>query len=238
MTVASPARVRSRAFFVTMAVLLGVAVFAGFAPTYYLRPFFVARPLSPLLQVHGAIFSAWMLLFVTQAALVRSGRRTLHRQLGMIGAALALAMIVVGFHVGVVRAAASAHPPRLLAVALGDIFTFTPLVAAGIYWRNRLPVHKRFMLLATISIVDAGTGRWPIWEWFGSNAIISLSLAYAARNLFTVAAMIYDKRVHGRVHPVYLWGGIALIASDATRLMVFNTGAWRAFTAFLIHSGF
>jgi len=146
-------------------------------------------------------------------------------------------MVVVGFHTGVARAAASANPPRLLAVALGDIFMFAPLVAAGIYWRNRLPIHKRLMLLATISIVDAGTGRWPIWAWFSSDAIISLSLAYAARNLFVIAAMIYDKKVNGSVHPVYLWGGIALIASDAIRLMVINTEVWRAFTAFLISSG-
>jgi hypothetical protein len=237
MTFASTVQVRNRAFFITMAVLLGIAVFAGFARSYYLRPLFVTGPLSPLLQVHGAIFSAWMLLFVAQAALLRSGRRTLHRQLGMIGGVLALAMVVVGFHTGVVRAATSANPPRLLAFALGDIFMFAPLVAAGIYWRNRLPVHKRFMLLATISIVDSGTARWPIWAWIGSDTILNVSLAYAARNLFAIAAMIYDKKVHGRVHPVYLWGGIALIASDAIRLMVIDTEVWRAFTAFLIGSG-
>ena len=50
-----------RVFFVAMASAVIVAVFAGFAPTFYLRGSFVqTRPMSTLLHVHGIVFSAWV----------------------------------------------------------------------------------------------------------------------------------------------------------------------------------
>ncbi len=53
-----------RFFFVIMACAVVVAVFAGFAPTFYLRGSFVqTRPMSVLLHVHGVVFSAWISFF-------------------------------------------------------------------------------------------------------------------------------------------------------------------------------
>jgi hypothetical protein len=233
MTVVRPIHPHRKAFFTVMAVVTGVSVFVGFARSYYLKEFFGTRTLPPLLHLHGLIFSAWIILFLIQTVLIQKGEKFVHRRLGIFGGFLALSMILVGLQTGVARARVSANPPRLLILALGDIFMFTPLIVAGIYWRNRVETHKRLMLLATISIVDAGTGRWPIWAWFSSDVIVQLSLAYAVRDLFIIAAMIYDKRIRGSVHPVYLWAGLPLIASDPIRLLVFNTHAWRAFTSFL-----
>ena len=76
MTVASTVQARNRAFFVTMAVLLGIAVFVGFARSYYLKPLFGTRPLTPLLHVHGVIFSAWMLLRLPGSPLKVSDSRS------------------------------------------------------------------------------------------------------------------------------------------------------------------
>src|SRR5258705_9881400 len=41
-----------------MSIALVITVFAGFAPTYYLRPYFTAAPLIPLLHLHGLIFTS------------------------------------------------------------------------------------------------------------------------------------------------------------------------------------
>ena len=69
-----PAWRTDRVFFTTMSVLLAAVVFAGFAPTYYLRSAYQTEPLARVFQVHGAIFTAWMLLLVAQTSLV-AGRR-------------------------------------------------------------------------------------------------------------------------------------------------------------------
>jgi hypothetical protein len=49
-------------FFSSMAVLILVTVFVGFARTYYLAGVFKADPLPPLLHIHGAVFSSWIVL--------------------------------------------------------------------------------------------------------------------------------------------------------------------------------
>ena len=42
---------RERLFYTGMAVAVVITVFAGFARTYFLRPYFDARPLLPLLHL-------------------------------------------------------------------------------------------------------------------------------------------------------------------------------------------
>ena len=44
-----------------------------------------ADPLPPLLHVHGAVFSAWIVLLIVQVSLVAADRVDLHRRLGLMG---------------------------------------------------------------------------------------------------------------------------------------------------------
>jgi hypothetical protein len=80
---AAPAkRRRERLFYTGMAAAFLLVVFAGFARTYYLRPYFGAPLLTPLLRLHGLVFSAWIVLLLAQTALVAAKRTPLHRRLG------------------------------------------------------------------------------------------------------------------------------------------------------------
>ena len=55
-------RRRERWFYISMSIAAVITVFAGFAPTYYLRPYFNSAPLMPLLHctdwclLHGWCF--------------------------------------------------------------------------------------------------------------------------------------------------------------------------------------
>jgi hypothetical protein len=72
---------RRRRFFVIMASAVILIVFAGFAPTFYLRGSFTQdRPMSVLLHVHGIVFSAWVIIFLVQALLIARGSRRLHQR--------------------------------------------------------------------------------------------------------------------------------------------------------------
>jgi hypothetical protein len=90
-------------FYSSTAVVLALAVFAGFARTYYL-PFLsgwptatIARlPFTPVVHIHGALFTSWVLLFIGQTALVARRRVALHRKLGIAGAVLAAGMVISG----------------------------------------------------------------------------------------------------------------------------------------------
>src|SRR3546814_6964678 len=84
-----------RAFFTAVALALLASTFAGFAPTYFLRGLSGAAPLSPLVIVHGAANSAWIVLFLVQTSLIATGRPDIHRVLGIAGAGLGAIIIVL-----------------------------------------------------------------------------------------------------------------------------------------------
>lgn len=50
-----------RRFFLAMAAALAICTFAGFARSYYLMSFTGAASLPPLVHLHGALFTAWVL---------------------------------------------------------------------------------------------------------------------------------------------------------------------------------
>ena len=55
-----------------------------------------------------------------------------------------------------------------------------------------------------------------------------------ATGLFVLTIVIYDRRTLGRVHPVTLWGGLALMLSFPARLALGKTDLWLTFAAWLI----
>ena len=63
-------------FYVMMAVIFVAIAFGGFFATYWLQ---LARGTftgSPMLHLHGLLFSLWTLFFLSQAMLMANGRRT------------------------------------------------------------------------------------------------------------------------------------------------------------------
>jgi hypothetical protein len=58
------ARWRQRLFFTGFPIATAVAVFVGFAPTYYLKTAYGTPALAPLYHFHGFLFSLWMVLLV------------------------------------------------------------------------------------------------------------------------------------------------------------------------------
>ena len=190
------------------------------------------------------VFTAWMVLFVVQTALIAAHRTVLHRRLGVAGAVLALAIIVLGVTVAIAAAsrppapdAPPGFPPPLvfLVIPLGDIVAFGVLVSVGLYNRRNRDVHKRLMLLATIAILNAALGRLVFPG--GMLAVLGLPpnpmTLIGLTALYVAACLSYDRATLGRIHPAFLWGGMFIIASDILRLVVGSTPAWLAFAKWL-----
>jgi hypothetical protein len=228
-----------RAFYSGMAIVMALTVFAGFAPTYYLRAYFGAPTLSgstsltPLMHVHAALFSGWVLLFIVQTALVSARRVAVHRRLGIAGAVLAAAMVAVGVRTAIAAGARGSAPPGadplgFMVVPLFDIVLFAGFVTAAVRMRRNKEAHKRLMLLAYVSIITAGVARLPGILPYGPLAFFALSF------VFVLIGMSYDAASRRHVHPVYLWGGAVLAVSVPVRLAISGTPAWRTFAEFLV----
>ena len=240
--VSAPAAVsaaRDRVFYSGMAIVMALTVFVGFAPTFYLRGHFGAprtvsgaATLTPLVYLHGFVYSAWVLLFVAQTALVAARRVALHRRMGIAGGVLAVCMVVLGVLTAIYAAARGSAPPGIdplafMAIPLGDMVLFSLFVGLALRRRRDKESHKRLMVLAYTSIIVAAVARIPGLIALGPPGFFSLSL------VFVVAGMMYDLRFRGRVHRVYWWGGALLAASVPIRLLISGTTAWHAFAALL-----
>jgi hypothetical protein len=216
-----------RLFYTGMAFAVAVAVFVGFAPTYYLRPRFQTTPLPFYLHVHGLAFTAWIALFTAQTMLVAARRVDVHRRLGWAGAALATLMVVVAITAAILsgrRDVAAGHEDAaftFLTTPFLAMLVFMILVGAAVYHRRRTETHKRLMLLATISILDAAVARWP-FELLATSAWA----LYLLTDLLIVVAIFYDLASRRRVHPVYLWGGLLILAGQSLRTVLGQTGTW------------
>ena len=148
-------------------------------------------PFTALVHLHGALFTGWVLLFITQTALVASHRVAVHRRLGVAGAALAAAMVVAGTSVAIATAKRGAAPVGVtplgfLAIPIFDMVVFSTLVATALAMRRDKETHKRLMLLAFISIVVAAVARLPGMLPRGPLAF------FGAGYLFVVVAVAYD----------------------------------------------
>jgi hypothetical protein len=229
----------SRPLYIYMSLACAVTAFAGFAPTYFLRGLSDLPPLSLRAHLHGGIFTAWMLLFVAQAALIRAERRDLHRSLGAAGAALAVLMVWVGAWAALGGAARSEatgfHPHGLtpvafLAVQLGMVLQFAVLVGLAVALRRSPDVHKRLMLLATISILPPAVARLHLENYGLGGAYTNTLVAY----LLVVVAASFDFARMRRVHAVYIWGGLAMLAWMVARSAIGKTEWWQPIGRWLI----
>jgi hypothetical protein len=227
-------RTAERLFFGFMAILLCVVVVIGFSPTYF-RAGMLRAPLpSPILHVHGAIFSLWMILFLVQTALISARRVSWHRSLGIVAFCLPPVMIVIG----VIAALDALHrrvmigpldPAVSLAIPLLGITWFTVIIFASWRARRRPDAHKRLVLLSTIALSDAALGRFP-WNHFGLSPAAGAVIGLGSLIALLVA---YDLISLHRIHRSTAWAAPITFAVGAFAVPIGMTSAWHTLAAFL-----
>ena len=126
---------------------------------------------------------------------------------------------------------------RDLAVGMGEVavsllvgtvtspLLFAAVFAGGIAYRRKSDVHKRLMLLATLTIL------WPAFlrfrHYFPAVPRPDVWFGFVLPQSMTVIAMLHDKATRGRVHPAYWTVGVFLIAEAAAEVVLFDTPGWR-----------
>ena len=214
--------VRSR-FYPQLALVLALLVFIGFSRTYYLRFLADLPPLVTLVHLHGLVFTGWMLLFVAQTRLIAADRVDLHMKLGIAGVLLAAGVVVLGvltaFHTAAVpRVRASGlTPAQFTIVPFVSISLFAIFVGLGVALRRRAGLHKRFMVLAMIAVLGPAVARLFALLDLAAFAPIG-NIASGA--FFAGWCLVHDWRRNRVVHPVFLIGGLVVIASWPLRMVI------------------
>ena len=215
------------------AIVALLTIFAGFAPTYYLKGAFGTPELTGFKHVHGVVMTAWFVFFLVQVRLVATGRTLIHRRLGVAGVLLAALVVGVGVPLGIAAARAGLAPAGLpplvfLVLPLGDMATFAILVTAAIALRKRSDWHKRLMLLATLTMLLPAVARLPVVTDGGVLVFFGLV------DLLIVACIAYDTVKNRRLHPAFGFGLVFVVVAQFGRLALSQTAAWMGFAKWLV----
>jgi hypothetical protein len=226
-----PGRRFDHLFFSAMALLILFTVFLGFAHTYYLAGMFHAPLPGRIIHLHGAAFTCWILLLVTQTSLVSAGRTDIHRRLGIAGFLLACLMVILGVLAATDSLVRQGGPPGLdpkffYIIPLTDMLIFATLVFFAYRARSNPPAHKRLILVATTALLIAAISRWPL-AMMHRNPLRAALLCY----VFLLILVAYDLWSTHKVHRATLWAGAFLIFVHQIRLPIGRTYAWQGFAS-------
>ena len=103
---------------------------------------------SPILHIHGAVFTLWMLLFAVQAGLISARRVKWHRSFGTVAFCLPPIMIVLG----VIAAIDALHREVKIGPLAPSVSVAIPLSNTRGLWCYQEP---ELQLRS-----DTGVGRW------------------------------------------------------------------------------
>ena len=233
-------RPRSRGYYAGMAIAFVATILAGFSRRYYAQ---IAgpEPIALIVHLHAVAFAAWFLLACAQTTLVAAGRTDLHRRLGVCGVVLAPLAVALGALVAIHAARhgwnpghAFRDPLAFMAVGLIDVVLFAGFVVAGFLYRHRTEVHKRLMVLASVSLLWAAITRLPSFAGARAPTPIELAALFALLAAFAFSGPLYDLLSRRHVHAFELAGGAMIVGGRLIARNISTTEAWQRFAAWLV----
>lgn len=203
---------RGNGFFLFMAIAISATVIGGFG-SFALRGMVNARAAPFWVHLHGAVFMAWTLLYVAQAALAASGSLALHRRMGWSALGLATVMVPLGAVTAMMAVVRDRVPPFFtpeifLALSALELAAFVLLLTLAIRARRRSDWHKRLMLCAMVAIIGPAFGRilpMPLLGSMGGLAVL------VGQMMFVLIAIGHDILTRRRIHPAYGIGAAVII---------------------------
>lgn len=228
----------SRHFYVAIAGFIFVFTLVAFARTYWAPMAAGSLDMHAAFHAHAALFFAWTFYFLIQTMLVAQGRTLLHREFGMLGVALAGAMVFSGVLVVIVNLSLLMGTPRERIVlgtailALSAMVLFASFMTAAVANIRQPEWHKRLMVLATFSLLQAVVARYVLLIpdlAQPHRALISAAIV----DLLLMGVILADARIKGRIHPAYLVGSALLLFVQVARSPLTHTPLWHDACAWL-----
>jgi hypothetical protein len=228
---AVPAAARTRQAYLAIVLLIAAIVAWGFWETYYSQ--IAARTdLPSIVHLHAAVFTAWVLVLVAQAAAVAAGNVRLHRRFGTAGMVYGALVFAAGLLVSVgapaLRVRAGFYPLDVGGVIvlynLTDMLLFGAFLALAFAYRHEPERHKRWIIAATAALCGAALGR----------VVPGNTPQYLLLWLAPILAMILvDVATRRRVHSIPIVSG-ALVVVAFFKVPLYGAPIWREIGAALL----
>jgi hypothetical protein len=232
-------RNHERIFFGGMTLVLVATILLGFRATYFPLGPKPAALASAIIVVHGTVFSMFLALFFVQVALVSAKKIKWHRKLGLWVFGLAAVMIPLGVLAAAneIKRDLAAGPPYILGVdpvsfsivSVNGMLMFGTLMGASYLTRRNPVAHKRLALYAMISMMNAGSDRWP-WDAWG----ISEHWSVWFYTLLLVLPIVYDLVSLRRVHGATLFAATYVWLLYTLQIPFGRTAAWHVVSNYML----
>ncbi len=254
----SIAGVIDRWIYVFMAAMLIVFVLTGFLPDSRRLLAGVAageRPPIPwLMHMHAVSMGSWLLLLLAQTTLMATGRRSLHMQLGILGAILAPVIVLTGlffvptnlriwvaFGAGAspeVQQAVEGYLHVMTNIALIQTriaVCFLGLVVLGLRARKRdSGLHKRLMILATTVPMPAAFDRME----FLPSSLPASPLTADLWPLLAIAPMFaWDVFRMRKIHRAYWIWAAFMVPSGIVINLLWDDPWWHSVAPGMLYGG-
>ena len=203
---------RERTFYFRMSLVFLAAAVAGFGFFFAIGASSFASPWW--VHVHALTMVGFLGLYILQSWLVHRGDLATHRRFGVAGAVMSAWLVVYGCWaitqtIALGRIAPFFTPNFFLAMDWTNMAVFAGLAGAAIAMRRRADWHKRLMFGAMLSLMSVAWGRLIQPQIFDQRGIVLILVVLLGH---VGAAMLFDRRAHGRIHPAHWWTVGSLIA--------------------------
>lgn len=198
-------------FFTILGLIMLTLAVGGFWPQYFSAVTGRAPGATTqfwLIHLHAALFTVWLLLYISQATLIMTGRARVHLRMGPWLAAYGFAIAAVGLYAAGLLAHRLGLRENNFETAAAFVFFpvidmvyFAGFLAAAVAYRARPYLHKRAMFLATFSIAVVGLGRLV-----GQTGIASAFVWQPLNLAPLLIAIVYDIFVCRKVYAIMVIG--------------------------------
>ena len=192
-------------------------------------------------HIHAAVYVSWLVLLTVQTVLIGRGRVALHRRVGMFGAGLAALVVLTGLVATYVVESHLLGTPRadpaFISMLLVDVLNFACLATAALLLRGDAAAHKRLMLLATMSLLQASFIRWwgaAMYATFGKGFLGGWMANYLGVSLLVLGLGVYDVVTRRRLHPAYVLGAIWIFSWQFIAMWLYVSPWWKAVSLHLL----
>ncbi len=224
---------RDARFFVWLAAACALIGIGGFVPTYWLQVPVGTFIGTPLMHLHGLLFTAGVLLHLVQSWLIEQRRYRNHRSWWLLGVALASMMVAVGTALAVRGVAKEVAvfgdaARRFLIAPLFALVAFPVFMGFSMIRLKQSDWHRRLIFVATASLLGAALARvfFTIFAGFGPGMrpgvhaplpVNTTFMPVMLSNLVIVAGMVHNWRTLGRPHPAWIIGLTAVVTGELLR---------------------
>ncbi len=232
-TASWPAREDRRAALVWLGLFW---IFVGVGFGFDLHNYFHEQPPVPkIVHVHAIVTTLWLLTATALVLMVETGNVRWHRRFGWYAAGYAALVVVIAPYAELSWQALNLKtpgtlPPQFLSIAFSGVICLAVLLPCGVLMRRNSAAHRRVMILATISISDAGFSRMVNLFLPAPTTFLGTYLFYEGGTLLLIVLMFLWDWKRDRIMKQFLWAsGFVITVGLAATGLYFNA-TWKSIT--------